>query len=88
MASTYVNKNGWNIRIEPYPGDTWVTDSCSGEFVARFKYGRPTLSAKHFVKFLIANFTPTEYFAERAKGTDPMTILQSKGYVDYNTKYR
>jgi len=36
------------------------------------------------VEFLENNFTPAEYFAERAKGIAPLTILEAKGYVSYN----
>jgi hypothetical protein len=72
----------WNITVS---GTKEVYVSHNGEFVARFKYHAPKASARHFVKFLVANFTPTEYFM--AKDIDhvaPLTILQRKGYVSYN----
>lgn len=55
------------------------------KFVARFKYMRPGANAKHFVKFLVANFTVEEYFAELAAGKAPAEILRIKGYECLNT---
>lgn len=57
-----------------------------GEFVARFSYANAAASARHFVKFLIKNFTVEEYFAARATGTSPLPILEAKGYVCYNVE--
>jgi hypothetical protein len=67
-----------------------------GEFIARFKYGRPTACARHFVKFLVANFTVEEYFEALTKpliidgkvigrSMAPMEVLETKGYIDFNT---
>ena len=71
----------WNILVS---GSTEVYVTHDTEFVARFKYANPKRSANHFVEFLENNFTPAEYFAERAKGIAPLTILEAKGYVSYN----
>ena len=54
------------------------------EFVARFKYGNPLKSKNAFQKFLIANFTVEEYFAQRNAGIAPATILETKGYLSPN----
>lgn len=53
-------------------------------FVARFKYGKAATTAKHFVKFLINNFTVEEYFGRLDAGETPMRILESKGYLDFH----
>ena len=48
------------------------------KFVARFKRGGKAA----FIKFLIANITPDEYFARREiNGETPLGILKTKGYV-------
>ena len=48
------------------------------KFVARFKRGGKAA----FIKFLIANITPDEYFARREiNGETPLGILKAKGYV-------
>ena len=54
--------------------------------MARFKYASPKASAKHFVKFLVKNYSPEEYFAKRALGIPPISILQQKGFVSYNVQ--
>lgn len=56
-------------------GDSYV----NSEFVARFKYVKR--DRKHFQRFLVANFTVEEYFAQRRENVPPLTILESKGYV-------
>jgi hypothetical protein len=71
----------WNISVDAHPQEVWVYHD--QEFVARFKHVSPTRSARHFVKFLITNFTPEEYFTERAKHLSPLPILESKGYISY-----
>lgn len=55
-------------------------------FIARFKYRKPASCAKHFVKFLIANFTVEEFFKIKLldKNATPIGILETKGYVSYN----
>jgi len=85
----YLNANGWNLN-EPrsFGGEVWLYNGAQSHetFVGRFKYRGPVTSAKSFAKFLTANFTPAEYFAERAKGIAPLTILEAKGYVSPNMK--
>jgi hypothetical protein len=71
----------WNVSIE---GSSEVYVMNGTDFVARFKYANPKSSARHFVKFLVKNFTPQEYAAELATGKAPLTILQTKGFVSYN----
>ena len=48
------------------------------KFVARFKYQKSAVN--DFKKFLIANFSPNEYFVLLEKES-PLTVLESKGYV-------
>ncbi|PZR79770.1 MAG: hypothetical protein DI537_40640 [Stutzerimonas stutzeri] len=64
--------------------ERYVTYGPNRDFIARFKYMRPAANAKHFVKFLIANFTVEEYAAARAAGKAPAEILREKGYVSLN----
>lgn len=64
---------------------TYPMPHAERRFVARFKYGRPAASAAHFRKFLIKNFTVEEYFAARETGKSPVEILETKGYISYNT---
>lgn len=52
----------------------------SQQFVGRFKF-QPYKTATDFKRFLIANFTPAEYFSRLANQESPLPILQSKGYV-------
>lgn len=67
-----------------------------GEFIARFKYGRPAACARHFVKFLVANFAVEEYAEGLSKplvidgktigrNMAPAEVLATKGFVDFNT---
>lgn len=81
-----LKKNGWNLKIEASTVVVYVMHGEPGheQFVARFKYARPRTCANHFVKFLMANFTPAEYFAALATGAAPGAILEAKGYVNYN----
>jgi hypothetical protein len=50
-----------------------------GEFVARFKYNKRDKAS--FQKFLMANFTVSEYFAAYKQNRTPYEILRSKGWV-------
>jgi len=50
-----------------------------GKFVARFKYQRGASGT--FQTFLIKSFTVEEYFTLLVRGTAPLTILESKGYI-------
>jgi len=52
----------------------------NGKFVARTKYG----GWGAFKKFLIKNFTPSEYFAQIEAGHAPLHILNAKGYISPN----
>lgn len=52
-----------------------------GRFVARFKRG----GAKSFISFLVKNFEVEEYFQLLAT-VPPLTVLETKGFVDSNTK--
>ncbi len=54
-----------------------------GQFVARFKYAHAKRRKPSFLKFLIANFTVEEYFAERDAGKAPLIILMDKGYREW-----
>lgn len=62
-------------------------------FIGRFKYSRAAACAKHFVKFLIANFTVEEYLEGLQTPNPkfprnklaPAEVLRTKGFVDYNT---
>jgi hypothetical protein len=82
--------NGWNLHFDDTRNEVnlrHVTpESPYGEFVGRFKYARPLTNAKAFAKFLAANFTPAEYYAERATGKAPLTILADRGYLSPNTR--
>lgn len=49
----------------------------NGQFVARFKRG----GRGSFLTFLVKNFTVEEYFSRMQSGEPPLTILQSKGYL-------
>mgnify|MGYP006282642985 CR=1 FL=1 len=60
-------------------GQYFTTDE---KFVARFKYAAQRRRKNAFVKFLVANFTPQEYFSRREAGETPLDILQSKGYSE------
>jgi hypothetical protein len=70
-----------------YGDERWVMFGPNRRFVARFKYMRPGTNARHFVKFLIANFTVEEYFEMlEVKRMAPAEILRTKGYVSPNEK--
>jgi len=60
-----------------FAGSEYVT--YEGRFVARFKYVRSNRAG--FLKFLAANFTVEEYFAQLDAGVAPLTILETKGHV-------
>ena len=50
-----------------------------GVFVARFKYNRRDKAS--FQKFLIENFTISEYMEAHKSGIAPLEILKAKGWV-------
>ena len=57
--------------------------SYDGLFVGRFKYG----GLSEFKSFMIANFTPDEYFELTLdNGLAPITALQTRKYVSPNMK--
>jgi len=67
-------------KFEGLTGGEYVFYNYRNEkkFVARFKRGGKAA----FIKFLIANITPDEYFARREiNGETPLGILKAKGYV-------
>lgn len=76
-------KNGWDLSKLTIEGSSEVYVRYEGKFVARFKYANKKKSAKHFRDFMVANFTPEEYFTIAQKNA-PLTVLQTKGYVSYN----
>jgi hypothetical protein len=63
------------VKSEFTPGEYAVYN---GKFVARFKRG----GRGSFLTFLCKNFTVEEYFARIDAGEAPLTILESKGYVN------
>ncbi len=73
--------------------ERWVMYGPNRRFVGRFKYMRPAANARHFVKFLIANFTVEEYFGlcdgslNGGKRMAPAEALRTKGYVSLNEKH-
>lgn len=87
MTSKTLSQNGWNLLIgtgsEVYLHNVDATLP-HPQFVARFKHGSPKACANHFAKFLVANFTPAEYFSRLAAGAAPGKILEERGYVNYN----
>ena len=66
-------------KFEGLTGGEYVFYNYRNEkkFVARFKRGGKAA----FIKFLIANITPDEYFARLDMGESPLGILNAKGYV-------
>jgi hypothetical protein len=64
--------NGWNLSVVGIGGRVvYVQQEVEGarpKFVAVFKYNRPATNARAFVKFLVKNFTPAEYFARMEAG--------------------
>ena len=54
------------------------------KFVARFKHAKS--SKNSFLTFLTKNFTVEEYFERLDKGESPLTILQSKGFIQPHIK--
>jgi hypothetical protein len=80
-----INKGAWQLVLSGNSSMVYVTTN-DHLFIARFKYGRAVSSARHFIKFLVANFTPEEYLAKVAAGLAPLTILEEKGYVSYNVQ--
>lgn len=69
-------KKDWDSKFFHYSGGYLTYHA---RFVARFKILRGAMS--DYKKFLVANFTPDEYFGRLEKDELPLDILQSKGYV-------
>jgi hypothetical protein len=67
-------------------GERTVTYGPDRRFIGRFKYANATLCAEHFVEFLVENFEVEEYFGLLAGGMAPATALETKGFIDYNTR--
>jgi hypothetical protein len=61
----------------------YVDEFMLRHFVARFKRRG---DAGTFITFLIKNFTVDEYFDMLAGGVAPLTIVQSKGYLQPHIK--
>jgi len=78
-----INKGNWQLVLSGGSQMAYVHTN-DHLFIARFKYGRAVSSARHFIKFLVANFTPEEYLAKIAAGKAPLEILNEKGYVSLN----
>jgi hypothetical protein len=82
-----ITKGGWHLTIS---GDKEVyihhTAGHQSHFVARFKYARPGQNAKAFAKFLVANFTPEQYFERMRAGHAPLQILAAYGFVSPNQR--
>lgn len=87
MKNTTKNEmiNGWNMSLFNYNGGYLSYGqyySPSEKFVARFKYAAQKRRKNSFIKFLVNNFTPLEYFtATGIQGKAPLTALMEKGYV-------
>ena len=56
----------------------YLTYGPDRKFIARFKYRRVPFTKAQFLKQLIRNHTPAEYFATYAAGTAPLEILRLK----------
>lgn len=67
----YYGENGFN------------TPWADRKFIARFKYGGGSGS---FATFLRKNFTVEEYFARYDNREGPLSILESKGYIQPHVK--
>lgn len=81
------NSTSWNKDLFNYHRG-WLSYgrffSTEEKFVARFKYSSRDRAG--FQKFLVENFTPTEYFARLTAGETPVKILESKGYISATIK--
>jgi hypothetical protein len=73
----------FNKDLFSFDGMYLMYGSENRKFVARFK-GRGDRAG--FVKFLMKNFTPCEYFGALAAGGTPVGVLETKGYVSATVK--
>lgn len=84
MMNNTTMVNGWNTSLFNYSAGylTYgVKYSHSEKFVARFKYAAQKRRKGAFVKFLVNNFTPDEYFTATIEGCQtPLSALVGKGY--------
>lgn len=67
-------------------GERTVTYGRERRFIGRFKYANASKCAEHFVEFLVENFEVEEYFDLYDSGMAPAKILETKGFIDYNTR--
>ena len=81
-------KTGWDMSLFNYNYGYLTYGklySRTDKFVARFKYSAQKRRKNAFVKFLVANFTPEEYFQRIEKNAEsPLSVLESKGYSILN----
>ena len=63
---------------------TYFDGGDRSKFVGRFKYAKSSKAS--FVSFLIKNFSVEEYFSRLESKESPLTILQSKGYMQPHVK--
>lgn len=74
--------NGWNLSLFSYHAG-YLSYSPVGalqiKFVARFPYAAQKRRKNSFVKFLVNNFTPDEYFTATIEKA-PYSVLVSKGW--------
>ena len=91
MKNTTTTKviNGWDMSLFNYQAGYLSYGryfSVEEKFVARFKYAAQRSRKAGFIKFLVNNFTPEEYFsrtayrADGSLGETPLGVLESKGY--------
>ena len=75
--------NGWNLSLFNYHAGylSYGVGAFQTKFVARFKYTAQKRRKNAFVKFLVNNFTPDEYFTATIEGCQsPLSALVGKGY--------
>lgn len=80
-APAYFGRNGWNVSMTT-GSECWLYQGNERTFLARFKYASPAASAKHFVKFVTARWTPAQWFAKSWE--QQQAALKAAGYVHYN----
>lgn len=85
MKNNNTMVNGWNLSLFNYNGGylSYGAGVFQAKFVARFKYTARDRAG--FQKFLIANFSPTEYFSQLLDST-PADVLKTKGYISTTIK--
>lgn len=86
---TIKSSNGWDLTLSGSAGCFYLNHANGTDdqmCVARFKYASPKASARHFAKFLMANFTPAEYrdLRNAPDAPPPVAILKAKGFESYN----